>query len=150
MTSNLGTKTSLATKNLGFTNENTHEIDYKAFRNNSLRELKEKFPPEFINRLDGLIVFKPLTKDVLFSIIDLQIDEVNARIAKLGKQIKIDNDVKEFLLSNGYDYHFGARPIRRLIQTHIEDKLSEILLEGKYAKRKNLKVVVKNGKIAFR
>ncbi len=150
MTSNLGTKSSLASKNLGFTNDNTHEIDYKAFRNNSLRELKEKFPPEFINRLDGLIVFKPLTKEVLFSIIDLQIDEVNARIAKLGKQIKIDNDVKEFLLSNGYDYHFGARPIRRLIQTHIEDKLSEILLEGKYAKRKNLKVVVKNGKITFR
>ena len=150
MTSNLGTKSTLTDKSLGFTNSTSQDIDYKTFRNNSLRELKEQFPPEFINRLDGLIVFKPLSKDVLYEIIDQQVEEVNARIAKLGKQIVINDDVKEYILSNEYDYHFGARPIKRLIQRHIEDKLSEVLLEGKYAKRKKIKVIVKNDKISFR
>ncbi|TYB32798.1 MAG: ATP-dependent Clp protease ATP-binding subunit [Flexistipes sinusarabici] len=150
MTSNLGTKSTLTDKSLGFTNNASQDIDYKTFRNNSLRELKERFPPEFINRLDGLVVFKPLSKEVLYEIIDQQVEEVNARIAKLGKQIVINDDVKEYILSNEYDYHFGARPIKRLIQKHIEDKLSEVLLEGKYAKRKKIRVIVNNDRIAFR
>lgn len=150
MTSNLGTKSSLTSKSLGFTRDTANQIDYKTFKNNSLKELKDNFPPEFINRLDGTVVFKPLSKEILYKIIDSQVSLVNSRLSKLGKQIKVNNDVKEFILTEDYDYHYGARPISRLIQKHIEDKLSEVLLEGKYSKRKTIKVIVNNGKIAFR
>jgi len=152
MTSNLGTKLSLNRKNLGFdTGDETNDlIDYSTFSSNAHKELKDKFPPEFVNRVDSLVVFKPLGKNELMSIIELQVLEINKRLEIMGKQLELDEDVKEFLVSSDYEFNYGARPIKRLLQSKIEDPLSEILLEGKFAKRKNLKVQLKGDEIVFK
>jgi ATP-dependent Clp protease ATP-binding subunit ClpC len=151
LTSNLGTKTSLITKSLGFQSENrTTEINYLTFKNNAMKELEDKFAPEFLNRIDHLVIFKPLTKNDLFEIIDLQLEEINNRLNKIGKKIKIEDDAKEFLLEQEYNYLYGARPIKRLLQQWIEDPLSDKLLEGKFEKRKNLRVVRHSNKLIFK
>ncbi|PLX66804.1 MAG: ATP-dependent Clp protease ATP-binding protein ClpC [Denitrovibrio sp.] len=152
MTSNLGTKLSMNKKFVGFeTKEESEEgIDYKVFSDNANKELKDKFPPEFINRVDNLVVFKPLGKTDLIKIIDLQLQEINERLEIMNKQISIDEDVKAYLVSGEYEYNYGARPIRRLLQAKIEDPLSEMLLEGKFSKRKNLKVKLVKDEIVFR
>lgn len=155
MTSNLGTKLTLTSKTLGFGNapsaeDGSHHIDYHTFSLNANKELNDRFPPEFINRVDNVIVFKPLEKKELYDIIDLQIKEINDRLVKHNKKVVIDDEVKEYLLTMDYNYNYGARPIKRLLQTHIEDNLSDILIAGKHKHRKNLKVVVQDGKLVFK
>jgi ATP-dependent Clp protease ATP-binding subunit ClpC len=152
MTSNLGTKLTMNKKSMGFDTkeENDISIDYDNFSSNAHKELKEKFPPEFINRVDNLIVFKPLGKAELMEIIDLQIEEINKRLEHAEKRITVEQDVKELLLEGEYDFEYGARPIRRLLQSRIEDTLSDMLLTGKFKRRKNLKVRLDRGEIVFR
>jgi ATP-dependent Clp protease ATP-binding subunit ClpC len=151
MTSNLGTKLSLNKKSLGFeTAERLNTIDYGTFSTNANRELKDHFPPEFINRVDNVIVFKPLGKEELFKIIDLQVHELNRRLADIGKSIEIDDEVKEYILSSDYDFAYGARPIRRMLQSLIEDPLSELLLNSKFGRRKNLKAKLSEAEIVFK
>lgn len=152
LTSNLGTKTSLTTKSLGFQSEGriTEKIDYIAFKSNAMKELNDTFSPEFLNRVDHSIVFKPLEKEDLFQIIDLQMAEINKRLIQLNKKLIINDDVKAFLLEQDYNYLYGARPIKRLLQKWIEDPLSDKFLEGKFAKRKNIKVLRSDDKLIFR
>ncbi|MBZ4672453.1 ATP-dependent Clp protease ATP-binding subunit [Deferribacterales bacterium Es71-Z0220] len=149
MTSNLGTKTTITTKQLGFENAAETFIDYNKFSSNALKELKDFFPPEFINRVDDVIVFKPLNKDILFGIMDNIVAELNDRLSRHGKKIEIVSDVKEFVLSKDYNYNYGARPLRRLIQKYIEEPLSEALIAGKFSRRKKLTCKVKGDKIVF-
>jgi ATP-dependent Clp protease ATP-binding subunit ClpC len=153
LTSNLGTKLSLTTKPMGFkfNDKFENEIDYLKFKDNAFKELRDRFSPEFLNRLDNIIVFKPLGKKELFKIIDLQLEEINQRLSKMNKKLRIvDDDVKEFLLSNDYDYHYGARPIKRLMQQWIEDPLSDLFLKGKFKNRKNIKILKGADKLVFR
>ncbi|MGA1862126.1 ATP-dependent Clp protease ATP-binding subunit [Deferribacter thermophilus] len=150
MTSNLGTKSSIINKKLGFGDFDNTYLDYGTFKKNSLKELQERFPPEFINRVDEVIVFKPLTKEQLFEIIDIQVEEINERLAKIGKRIEVTDEAKEILLSKDYNYMYGARPIRRILQKYIEDALSDLLLQGKFKRRKNLKVIAKDGELVFK
>jgi ATP-dependent Clp protease ATP-binding subunit ClpC len=153
MTSNLGTKLTLDSRSMGFSTSDDNvsfEIYYDRFRSNAFKELRERFSPEFLNRVDSHIVFKPLGKGDLFKIIDLQVEEINQRLEKHEKQVSLDDDVKEFLLSQDYNFNYGARPIKRLLQTHIEDNLSDILISGRYKKRRNLRAVLKDGQISFK
>ena len=94
-------------------------------------ELKKLLRPELLNRIDKTIIFNSLTKDNLFKIIDLQIEELRDRISKTKTSIKLDNKAKNYLLDKGYDIKNGVRPLRRLIQDTIEDELSNMLLGGK-------------------
>jgi ATP-dependent Clp protease ATP-binding subunit ClpC len=149
MTSNLGTKSTITDKLLGFENTKEETISYSKFSSNALKELKESFPPEFINRIDDVVIFKPLTKEILFNIIDLIIEDLNERLSRQNKKVVIDDAVKEALLSKEYNYNYGARPLRRIVQKYIEEPLSELLILGKFAKRKNLKCTVKEGEIVF-
>lgn len=152
LTSNLGTKTSLTTKAMGFKSDErvTEKIDYSMFKTNALRELKDRFSPEFLNRLDHSIVFKPLEQEELFQIIDLQLAEINKRLEQTDKKLSIDDEVKTFLLEQDYNYLYGARPIKRLLQQWVEDPLSDKFLEGKFAKRKNIKVMRGKDKLVFK
>lgn len=152
MTSNLGTKLSMNKRSLGFDTkeESNNTINYDTFSFNANKELKDKFPPEFINRVDSLVVFKPLGREELIKIIDLQLIDINKRLAVAGKHLTVEDDVKEFLVSGDYDYSYGARPIKRMLQSKLEDPLSEMILNGKFAKRKNLRVKLINNEIAFR
>jgi len=153
MTSNLGTKGSVLNKTMGFDvskEEKRGKIDYSVFKTRAEKEMTDKFAPEFINRVDNIIVFKPLEKKHLFKIMDLQINDINERLGKIDKHIIVDDEVKEFLLSHDYNYQYGARPIRRILQSSIEDFLSDKLVLGKFVKRKNIRVVLVNDRVVFR
>ena len=153
MTSNLGTKESVLNKTMGFDvskEEKRGKIDYSVFKTRAEKELTDKFAPEFINRVDNIIIFKPLEKKHLFKIMDLQINDINERLGKIDKHIIVDDEVKEFLLSHDYNYQYGARPIRRILQSSIEDLLSDKLVLGKFVKRKNIRVVLVNDRVVFR
>lgn len=151
MTSNLGTKHGLFKKQMGFTDSVPLDtIDYERFVTHANDELKDHFPPEFLNRIDSVVHFRPLGKPELFRIIDIQVAEINDRLVKLDKKIIVTDEVKEFLLSQDYNYLFGARPVRRILQRYIEDKLTDLLIDGKFANRKKLTAVLKDGDITFK
>ena len=144
MTSNLGSKTTMNDKPLGFDNKinKGDVVDFDKFKVNAKKEVKEYFSPEFLNRIDNVVYFKPLTNDELITIMDIQVDEINSRLLKLGRSIAIDDKTKRFLISNDYPYVYGARPIRRILQEYLEDKLSDLMLDKTYDKRKKFKATV--------
>lgn len=152
LTSNIGTKEGTNEKILGFGNlkSNNKEIDYNLFRSAAEKELKNHFPPEFLNRLDNIVFFRPLNKDELSLIMDIQVAEINKRLEKIGKEVIIDKVTKDFLLSNDYPYRYGARPIKRILQNHIEDKLADILITDKMVKRKKFKTAVVGDEVVIK
>ena len=128
MTSNIGSR---ELKDFGggigyntntITKERSHGIITKA--------LNQRFSPEFLNRIDDIIMFDSLNKDSIYKIIDLELASFYKRVNELGYTLEITNEAKEFLADKGYDEQYGARPLKRAIQTHIEDALAEILLKG--------------------
>ena len=151
LTSNIGTKEGTEDKSLGFGgNKNSKVIEYSRFKSAADRELKMRFAPEFLNRLDNIIYFKPLGVEELKVIFDLQLADINKRLAASGKKITIADDVKEYLLTKDYPYMYGARPVKRILQNHIEDKLADILINDVSPKRKVYKAVVKNNEVLIR
>jgi ATP-dependent Clp protease ATP-binding subunit ClpC len=97
-----------------------------------LGEVKKAFRPEFLNRIDGTIVFHPLTKEHIRKIVDLMLATVTQQLAEKEIKLEVTDAAKDFLGEKGYDEVFGARPLRRVIQDMVEDKLSEDLLRGKF------------------
>lgn len=151
LTSNIGTKEGTDDKTLGFGgNKNSKVIEYSRFKSAADRELKMRFAPEFLNRLDNIIYFKPLGVEELKVIFDLQLADINKRLAASGKKITIADDVKEYLLTKDYPYMYGARPVKRILQNHIEDKLADILINDVSPKRKVYKAVVKNNEVLIK
>jgi ATP-dependent Clp protease ATP-binding subunit ClpC len=136
MTSNIGAELIRKGTTLGFAQRSNEakskEQSYERMKDNLLNELKKTFKPEFLNRIDGVVVFHALTKEQIRSIVDLMLANVNKQLAE--KEIKLDvtEAAKDFLGEKGYDEVFGARPLRRVIQNLIEDRLSEDLLRGKF------------------
>jgi ATP-dependent Clp protease ATP-binding subunit ClpC len=103
-------------------------------------ELKKHFPPEFLNRLDDVIIFKSLTKEQIGNIIDLEIDKLVKRVTEIGYTLQINKTTKDFLVEVGYDKEYGARPLNRAIQKHIEDPVSEEILSGRVKEGQTIKV----------
>ncbi len=132
MTSNVGAELIRQDKTLGFA---TGEADngYKDMKDQVLRELKKTFRPEFLNRLDEIIVFHSLKEEQLRRILELMVAELKTRLADKEIDFDLTDEAKEFLLKEGYDATYGARPLRRMVQKHIEDVLSEELLKGTIA-----------------
>ena len=97
-----------------------------------LDELKRKFRPEFINRVDSVIVFRELSQEDIYNIVDIVVERVNERLAEYGLRIRISERAKSWLSKEGYSPEFGARPLRRVIQTEIEDRLSDAVLSGAF------------------
>jgi ATP-dependent Clp protease ATP-binding subunit ClpC len=132
MTSNIGVDKLQKNISFGFSkNANNEETINQASKEKLSEELKKLLRPELLNRIDKTIIFNSLTKDNLFNIIDLQIEELRDRISKTKTSIKLDTKAKNYLLDKGYDIKNGVRPLRRLIQDTIEDELSNMLLGGK-------------------
>jgi ATP-dependent Clp protease ATP-binding subunit ClpC len=92
--------------------------------------LKKAFAPEFLNRIDDVIVFNSLAKEDIFRIIDLELESLYKRVNELGYKVKITDNAKEFLTDKGYDQNFGARPLKRAIQKYIEDPMAEEIIKG--------------------
>ena len=130
MTSNVGAREINKGSSLGFSSNET--FDFTSIKYKAMNELKRVFNPEFLNRVDEVVVFHPLTKNDLFKIIDLMITEVEERLKERKMKLKVNQKVKEYIIEKGYDPKFGARPLRRSIQKLIEDPLSTKILEGKF------------------
>ena len=135
MTSNIGAETIKKDAVMGFVSRadegKTRQRSYEKMKEKLLEELKKTFRPEFINRLDGVVVFHHLSQDHIRQIVDLMLRPVKGQLIERGVGLAVSEEAKDLLALKGYDEAFGARPLRRVIQTMVEDRLSDILLEGK-------------------
>ena len=143
MTSNAGT--SLKSNGIGFGKEKYNDMAEKV-----KDVLKETFRPEFLNRIDEIIVFTELDRNELRQIVDLMLKEVEENIREKGMTISVTEKVKDFILEKGYDVKFGARPLRRTIQRYIEDEMSELYLKGIFKEGSNIIVDMEDGEIVFK
>jgi ATP-dependent Clp protease ATP-binding subunit ClpC len=136
MTSNIGAELIRKGTTIGFASHSdeakTREQTYERMKENLLNELKKAFRPEFLNRIDGVVVFHSLSKEQIRLIVDLMLASVNKQLAEKEVKLSVTDAAKDFLGEKGYDEVFGARPLRRVIQSMIEDRLSEDLLRGKF------------------
>ena len=135
MTSNIGARLITDKKNLGFGNSSNEDEqkEYENTKKDVMAELKKEFRPEFINRIDEIIVFHKLNDDEIKQIIELMLKQVENRLKKQGINIKIESSVKELIEKQGINISFGARPLRRTIQSLVEDSLAEAILDSKDA-----------------
>jgi ATP-dependent Clp protease ATP-binding subunit ClpC len=129
LTSNVGTRRLKKTGSLGFQSSD-EMMDYEGLKSKVLTEMRKVFNPEFINRLDEAIVFRSLEKTDILSIVDIMIDRLNDRLVDRGIVVHLDQNSKNFLVDEGYDSEYGARPMRRSIQRYIEDPLSSEMISG--------------------
>ncbi len=134
MTSNIGAKLITESKKLGFSNlsdqEDKNKIDYENIKKDVIQEVKKNFRPEFINRIDEIIVFHKLQEEDIQKIVDLMLDNLLKRLKNQGYTIQIDESVKKYIISEGTDKNYGARPLRRAIQTIVEDTITDGILNG--------------------
>ncbi len=132
MTSNAGAQAIVEPKKLGFGSENSEEADYKKMKDSVMEEVKRLFKPEFLNRIDDIIVFHMLSRDEVKKIVGLLLKEFTKRCSQqLDLDIRIRDSVKELIAKEGFDPKYGARPLKRAIQNRIEDAMAEEILEGK-------------------
>jgi len=144
MTSNVGASALKRNKYVGF-NIQDGEADYKDMKGKVMEELKRAFRPEFLNRIDEIIVFHSLEKKHLKEIVTLMADQLVKRLAEQDIHLTITDAAKEKIADEGYDPEYGARPLRRAIQKHIEDRLSEELLKGTVLTGQNIDLDIENG-----
>ncbi len=128
MTSNVGSRQlkDFGTSGVGF---NTASDDKKQAQGVISKALNRAFSPEFLNRIDDIVMFDQLDKEAIFKIIDVELKDFYSRVMKLGYELKLSDDAKEFIATKGYDKNFGARPLKRAIQKYLEDDLAELLLK---------------------
>lgn len=142
MTSNAGTN--LKANGIGFAKDN-----YASLSNKINNVLRETFRPEFLNRIDEVIVFTELSKEELKKIVDLMLKEVISEAREKNITLNFSEEVKEFILDKGYDAKYGARPLRRTIQKYVEDELAELFLKGICKEGSNINIILKEDKIIF-
>jgi len=129
MTSNIGTQDIKSFgQGIGFDQTEGEEMDYTSMKSTVQDALKNVFNPEFLNRIDDVIVFNPLNKDNIFDIIDIMSEDLFERAEELGLDLKFDEPAKEFLTDKGFDQKYGARPLRRALQKYVEDPMAEDIL----------------------
>jgi ATP-dependent Clp protease ATP-binding subunit ClpC len=151
MTSNVGANTIKKQRTLGFSSSATDEEkdEYAKMKENVLDELKKTFRPEFLNRIDEIIVFHSLNKENIKSIVSLMINNLSKRLEQMDIKIQVDDKAKEMLAEEGFDPLFGARPLQREIRRKIEDRLSEELLKGTIQKSDTIKVSTDDKELVF-
>lgn len=150
MTSNVGAHQIKKQKNIGFNNNsNNDETEYEKMKESILEELKQKFKPEFLNRIDDTIVFHKLGDEDLDKIMDLMLASIRKRLEGREIYLSFEDDSKRFLLNKGIDRDYGARPLRRLIVKEVEDRLSEEILQGNIRIGDKVKVNELENKLVF-
>jgi ATP-dependent Clp protease ATP-binding subunit ClpC len=151
MTSNIGAELIRKGTTIGFTSRSdeakTQQLTYDKMKEKLLGELKKTFRPEFLNRVDGVVVFHALTKEHIRKIVDLMLAKVAQQLVEKGIKLEVTESARDFLGDKGYDEVFGARPLRRVIQDMVEDKLSDDLLRGKFQSGDTVVVDVEEGEI---
>jgi ATP-dependent Clp protease ATP-binding subunit ClpC len=146
MTSNVGTRQLKDFgRGIGFVVPN--EKEDKEYANNVIKKaLSKTFSPEFLNRIDDVVMFEQLDKEALYKIIDLELKGLSKRMKGLGIKLKLTNEAKDFLFSKGYDVQYGARPLKRAIQNHVEDNVSEAMLLGKVSENQKVTLDINEAK----
>ncbi|MBH0206212.1 MAG: ATP-dependent Clp protease ATP-binding subunit [Nitrospira sp.] len=147
MTSNIGTKNIQKGVSLGFQSTEGEAARHK--KEEVIGELRKSFSPEFLNRIDEVVIFHQLEKEQLYHILDILIRELNLRLLEKGVEIEVDDAVKQWLIKEGYEPLYGARPMRRAIQRAIGDPLSDELIRGRFKECRKVKVVLRDGAPAF-
>ena len=153
MTSNVGARLLSEKKSLGFSantdEKNAMQNEYEESKKAVMAELKKEFKPEFINRIDEIIVFHKLGENEIKQIIDIMLNTVQKRLKEQNIKIEIDDKAKDLIAKNGVDTNYGARPLRRAIQNMVEDKIAEAILDGKILPNKLAKITAKDDKIVI-
>ena len=150
MTSNVGAHQIKKQKSIGFNNASVNnETEYEKMKESILEELKQKFKPEFLNRIDDTIVFHKLSDGDLDEIMDLMLASIRKRLEGREIYLNFEDDSKKFLLNKGIDLDYGARPLRRLIIKEVEDRLSEEILQGNIRIGDKVKVSESENKLVF-
>ncbi|MBQ4092330.1 MAG: AAA family ATPase, partial [Firmicutes bacterium] len=150
MTSNVGAENVYTTnKSMGFLTEEAKEDDYESIKGKDMADLKKSFRPEFINRVDEIIVFHSLQQEDIVSIAELMLKELEERLSEQQITLDVTDDAKKYLAEKGFDKTFGARPLRRTILTKVEDPLAEKLLDNTFAEGDKVKVDLADGELVF-
>ncbi|HAK40308.1 MAG TPA: ATP-dependent Clp protease ATP-binding protein ClpC, partial [Synergistaceae bacterium] len=150
MTSNIGAKDAMKGQGLGFAAPGQGEMpDWERVRAGIVDSVKKTFRPEFINRIDEMIVFEPLGREDLLKVLDLMLREVSERLSEKGIHIEIPVEARTLLLDKGYDPKYGARPLRRAVQRLIEDRLADLVLEGRVPDESRISVSVEDGELVL-
>lgn len=150
MTSNTGAQRIIDPKKLGFVTASNADTEHEDMKKNVMDEVKQNFKPEFLNRIDDIIVFRALTEDDVRNISNLLLKELKQRVAsQMEIQLKFGDAVKKLIFEKGYDKKYGARPLKRAIQTNIEDELAEAVLKGEIKRGDTVQVTVRNDKVKF-
>ena len=152
MTSNVGARAITDKNVLGFSNnigdgKQEQEKEYETIKKDVMAELKKQFRPEFINRIDDIIVFHKLTDDDIGKIIEIMLKQVKERLSEQEYDVEIDKSVKDLVAKKGIDANYGARPLKRAIQSNVEDKIAEAILDGKIIPHKKAKIYAENDEI---
>lgn len=148
MTSNIGADVIKNQVSLGF-GKRSEDHDFDAMKTRLMDEVENHFRPEFLNRLDEVIVFHPLTRENLKQIVDIEFGHARSRLLSKNLDVVLTDESREFLIEKGYNPDFGARPLRRAIERRVEDPLSEDILKGTFANVSLLRIEVKDGELAF-
>ncbi|OQA02873.1 MAG: Chaperone protein ClpB [bacterium ADurb.Bin400] len=149
MTSNLGTNMLNKQAAIGFSHSHDDKAQYDKLKDNVKSALEEFFRPEFLNRVDKIIIFRPLSKESILEIAKLQLNELITRLSDHKIHLKIDSSVYEWIVERGFNPDFGARPIRKIIADNIEDLLAEEILRESINTGNSVKITVKSDKIAI-
>ena len=150
MTSNAGAENIIAPKHLGFTSNEDEKARYNRMKTGVMDEVKRLFKPEFLNRIDEIIVFHPLNKEHMKEIVSILLRTLEKRTrAQMSIRLNVGEDVKDYLIEKGYDEKYGARPLKRTIQNLVEDRLAEAVLEGKVREGDSVKLTLKDGQLKF-
>lgn len=150
MTSNAGARNIVEHHSIGFMNKEDSKKDYEKTRDEVMGELKKIFRPEFLNRLDDIIVFKKLSNESIEKITKIMLDEFIKRLEKKNIKVDVSDDVIKYISKVGFDDTYGARPLRRAIQSKIEDKFAEEMLDGNIKENSNVKIDLKDDKIVIK
>lgn len=150
MTSNVGSEFIRKETSFGFVTRDDARASYARMKETVLEQLNKQFRPEFLNRVDEKIVFRPLSREDLAAIVDIMIQDINSRLEEKGLSLEITKKVKDFLVEKGYDPKLGARPLRRAIEEYIEDPLSEEVLKGKFGYGSKIRLSLEKDKIVFK
>ena len=149
MTSNVGAEIFRRQGSIGFKSEKK-EMTYKDTKEKLLEEVKKTFKPEFLNRIDDIIVFHGLTKQDLYKIVEIELKEVKDRLKEQDIEVELDKSAKDILVEKGFDPIFGARPLKRTIQRFLEDPLAEEIIAKNFDRSKPIKISAKNGNFVFK
>jgi ATP-dependent Clp protease ATP-binding subunit ClpC len=149
MTSNLGARMITSQGGIGFGDKKEEGLSYQEIKHRVMEEVKRVFTPEFLNRVDEIIVFRPLKQKEIEQIVELLMKETKNRLKEHGMDVELTPEARAFIAREGYDPNFGARPLRRAIQRLVEDPLSELILSGTFKEGDRIIVTLEDGKISF-